>query len=59
MKMMFETVDMIGDKLAKALGEKLLKADALNVREWAQKYTGDVIGNVAFGLDCQSKSILS
>ena len=55
MKMMFETVNMMGEKLVDVLADNLSKTDALDMRDWSQKYTCDVIGNVAFGLDCQCR----
>lgn len=53
MKMMFETVDTIGDKLVDVVTKMLESSDSLEMREVAGKFTGDVIGNVAFGLDCK------
>lgn len=57
MKMMFETVDKIGDKLVDVVTEMLESSDSLEMREIAGKFTGDVIGNVAFGLDCKCGKI--
>lgn len=55
MKMMFDTVNMIGDKLVNVINENLQNTNELEMREWVSKYTADVIGNVAFGLDCNCK----
>lgn len=55
MKMMFETVNMIGDKLVDVINENLKETKAMEVRQLMSKYTADVIGNVAFGLDCKCK----
>lgn len=43
--MMFETVDSIGDKLVEVFNEKLETLESLDVREWAAKFTADVIGS--------------
>jgi cytochrome P450 family 6 len=50
-KMMFEAVDQIGDKLANALRRSLNESSEQDMRVWAQKFTNDSIGNVAFGLE--------
>ena len=55
MKMMFETVNMIGDKLVDVINENLHATETMEVKELVSKYTADVIGNVAFGLDCKCK----
>jgi cytochrome P450 family 6 len=44
MKMMFETVDTIADKLVEVLNAKLVNSESLDVRLWAAKFTADVIG---------------
>lgn len=54
MKMMFDTVNSIGDKLIDIIKNKLENGSSnLEMKELAAKYTADVIGNVAFGLDCK------
>lgn len=53
MKMMFESVDSIGDRFIDVLNEKTKTSGVLEMRELAAQYTSDVIGNVAFGLDCK------
>nr|ARO50425.1 cytochrome P450 [Chironomus tentans] len=52
MKMMFEIVDRISDKLAEELGRQLKTTSEFEMRNWSQRYTGDNIGNVAFGIEC-------
>lgn len=52
MKMMFDTVDLIGDKFAASFSKDLQKSNEVEVSEWLARYTTDVIGNIAFGLDC-------
>lgn len=53
MKMMFESVDSIGERLIDVLNVKTKTSGMLEMRELAAQYTSDVIGNVAFGLDCK------
>lgn len=54
MKMMFDTVNLIGDRLTNIIKNKLeISSGSLEMRELAAKYTADVIGNVAFGLECK------
>lgn len=47
-KMMFEVLDQIGYQLVASLEENLENQD---LRLWAQRFTNDTIGNVAFGLE--------
>ena len=56
--MMFETVDMIGDKLITVINKQIGKASELDMKDLAAKYTSDVIGNVAFGLDCECENVV-
>lgn len=51
--MMFKIVDTIGDKFIDVILNKLENTNALEMRELAAKFTADVIGNVAFGLECK------
>jgi cytochrome P450 family 6 len=55
MKMMFDIVDSIGEKLIKVIANDLEDKNVLEMRSLSGKYTGDVIGNCAFGLDCKCK----
>lgn len=55
MKMMFDTVDLISDKFVEVVSKMLTTTTILEMREVAARYTSDVIGNVAFGLDCNCK----
>ena len=52
MKMMFEIVNKISDKLAIVIDKELKLSCDLEMREILAKLTTDVIGNVAFGIDC-------
>jgi cytochrome P450 family 6 len=49
MKMMFEIVDQIGEKLVHAI--KSSESSEHNMIVWAQKFANDTISNVAFGLE--------
>lgn len=55
MKMMFEIVDRISDKLADVLDQRIEFSNELEMKRWSQKFTADNIGNVAFGLECNCK----
>ena len=55
MKVMFEIIDTIGEKLVDIMNEKSKSAESIEMRDWAGRFTADVIGNVAFGLDCKCK----
>lgn len=55
MKMMFDVVDRIGENFINVVNKKLEASSDVEMRELAAKYTCDVIGNVAFGLDCKCK----
>lgn len=52
MKMMFEIVNGIGDKFTASVANDLHFTNDLEISEWIARYTTDVIGNIAFGLDC-------
>ena len=59
MKMMFELIDVISDKLVRVLEDQLQKTNDLEMRDWLQRFTIDSIGNVAFGIEpnCKQKII--
>ena len=59
MKMMFETVDTIGDKLISVMNKGLETSNMLEMKDLAAQYTNDVIGNVAFGLDCGCEYLIT
>lgn len=54
--MMFETVTSVGDKLIKTLALESSRAagNVLEIKDIAARFTTDVIGSCAFGLDCSS-----
>ena len=51
MKMMFELLDVLGDKLVRILEDQLQYTHELEMRSWLQRFTIDTIGNVAFGIE--------
>lgn len=57
MKMMFDILDGISDKLIRVLGQESLKVDELEMRSWTQRLTIENIGNVAFGIEPNCKDI--
>ena len=54
-KMMFEIVDIISNKLVRILGNESVKSNNLEMLIWLQKFTIDSIGNVAFGIEPNCK----
>lgn len=57
MKMMFDTVENICDKFIEVIDKQLMSSKAIEMKSMAARYTSDVIGNVAFGLDCKCMKI--
>jgi hypothetical protein len=55
MKMMFEIIDGIGDRLVEEVGKQIKKSECQELRNWSQRFTTDAFGNVAFGLECNCK----
>lgn len=51
-KMMFDTISSIGDKFAEVIMDKSKITAEIEVSEWLYRFTTDVIGNIAFGIDC-------
>lgn len=52
MKMMFDITDSISDKLVSVVDQSLMESCNQDMRVWAQRFTADNIGNIAFGLEC-------
>lgn len=53
MKMMFGILASIGDTFVSAVDKDLNASDHnIDVYDWTARYTSDVIGNIAFGIDC-------
>nr|AAW69913.1 cytochrome P450 CYP6BB1v4 [Ochlerotatus sollicitans] len=53
MKMMFNTVQSVADELKKFVEANYHRED-LEIRDLLQRFTTDVIGSVAFGIECNS-----
>ncbi|XP_070493939.1 uncharacterized protein [Chironomus tepperi] len=51
MKMMFELIDVLSDKMVRIIDDQLQKGNDLEMRSWLQRFTIDSIGNVAFGIE--------
>lgn len=49
---MFETIERIGDKFVSAIMKDIKITNELEISEWSARFTTDVIGNIAFGIDC-------
>jgi cytochrome P450 len=56
MKMMFDIVNLIGDRLVSAVEKSYVDSNVLDMRTFSAKFTCDVIGNVAFGFECRCKN---
>ncbi|EDW05267.2 uncharacterized protein Dmoj_GI18306, partial [Drosophila mojavensis] len=54
MKYMFPTVVKISHEFIKVFGDMADKSSVIEVRELLARFTTDVIGNVAFGIECNS-----
>ena len=51
MKLMFDIVNEISDRLIKVVGDEVKTTSTIEMKEYTAKYTNDVIGNVAFGIE--------
>lgn len=54
MKFMFPTIVAVGDKLVDCLTSAIQTDCEIEVYEWMGRYTTDVIGTCAFGIECNS-----
>lgn len=54
MKFMFSTVVEVGDRLCEALQKMVNENDEIEIKDVLSKYTTDVIGRCAFGIECNS-----
>lgn len=56
MRMMFETVVEVGERFVRKLGSeaKVARNNELEIKEFASRFTTDVIGSVGFGLEINS-----
>ena len=51
MKLMFDIVNEISDRLVKVVRDETKLTNTIEIREYTAKFTNDVIGNVAFGIE--------
>ncbi|XP_023030776.1 probable cytochrome P450 6a20 [Drosophila willistoni] len=56
MKFMYPTVEKVAKELLQAFDQQLENSSLLEVHDLAARYTADVIGSCAFGLECNSLS---
>ncbi|XP_031619263.1 cytochrome P450 6A1-like [Contarinia nasturtii] len=55
LKFMFPTVTRIADRLCDVLNEKItISNKSVDIIDFMMRYTSDVIGNCAFGIECNS-----
>lgn len=54
LKMMFETISEVADRLLVAIDKQLESTGQLEVKDTLARFTTDVIGTTAFGLECNS-----
>lgn len=54
LKMMFQTVLDVADKLIETLDKESSASGQLEVKDLMSRFTTDVIGSVAFGIECNS-----
>lgn len=55
MKLMFELIDALSDKMVQIIDDQLQNTNELEMRSWMQRFTIDSIGNVAFGIEANCK----
>lgn len=53
-KEMFETIKTVGDELVKGLDEIVTTEDQVEIRDLFSRFTTDVIGKVAIGIECRT-----
>lgn len=49
--MMFEIINVIGDRFVKAIEKATKISDLIDLSSWSQRFTADNIGNTAFGFE--------
>lgn len=54
LKMMFGTIAEVADKLLVVIDKQIAATGQLEVKDTLARFTTDVIGSVAFGIDCNS-----
>lgn len=54
MKYMYTTITKIGDRLNEYVGARIAETDELEIKSILAKFTMDVIGTCAFGIECNT-----
>lgn len=54
LKMMFDTIAQVSDQLSAYLDEKIIDSTDMEVKDLLSRFTTDIIGNCAFGIQCNS-----
>jgi cytochrome P450 family 6 len=54
LKMMFGTISDVADRLLEVIDKQLVATGQLEVKDTLARFTTDVIGTTAFGIDCNS-----
>lgn len=54
LKMMFSTISDVADKLLAVIDKQMVETGQLEVKDTLARFTTDVIGSTAFGIDCNS-----
>lgn len=54
LKLMHDTISTIGDSLVATISNETAERGSLNIKEMMARFTTDVIGDIAFGLNCES-----
>lgn len=54
MKFMFPTLLEVADKFRICLGEHILRNNEVNIKELLARFSTDIIGSCAFGIECNS-----
>ncbi|KAL5288581.1 hypothetical protein ACFFRR_009051 [Megaselia abdita] len=54
MKFMYPTISKVANEMTSVLKEMVIKDSQINIRDIVSRFTVDVIGNCAFGIECNS-----
>ncbi|KAL9708003.1 hypothetical protein quinque_011521 [Culex quinquefasciatus] len=54
MKMMYSTITAVGERMQDHLADEIKPGDPIEIRDFLARFTTDIIGSCAFGLECNS-----